>query len=382
MAWTDEMKAAGVGAGIGTGSGLLSSALNWLGQEWQMKKQYEYGEKAADNALQRQKDYYDYTFDKQTPAAYRKLLEDAGLSVGLMYGMQGGGGVSADSSSGPQGGGAGSGTNLMGQNLSGFDAKTAAEIELLKSQTKKNEAEAGESIANMKTIDDLRESLKQKANYDALNTALDYAIKQIKAGDGNDVEYHINGHKVEVKGESLTVRQAIQEFNNTVTQGGLLAAQAKTEEERQNLMRVEAALTGEKEKYYAQTIQISLMEALAMQTNAETNKKFAEIAAGNLSVEERRVAAYEALTEKQREQLESIIKKVEGEADHLKLVDENGEINTEAVLDYCLKLADLALEYRGQDKAAETSKENNKENNKQSMGRMLMMMAIQYYLRK
>lgn len=109
MAWTDEMKAAGVGAGIGTGSGLLGTALNWLAQSWQMGKQYEYGEKAADNALQRQKDYYDYTFDKQTPAAYRKLLEDAGLSVGLMYGMQGGGGVSADSSSGPQGGGAGSG---------------------------------------------------------------------------------------------------------------------------------------------------------------------------------------------------------------------------------------------------------------------------------
>ncbi len=100
--------------------------------------------------------------------AQMKMMEEAGLNPALMYGMSGGGGTTT----GSQGGGSASGGSASGGSASGGSAsagsasgggasmghktmdmsqivgaaKAAAEIKLLNSQTKKNEAEAEKTI--------------------------------------------------------------------------------------------------------------------------------------------------------------------------------------------------------------------------------------------
>lgn len=106
------------GTAVGAANGLLGSLLGGIGlkrkirlqeesqkrlNEQAAKLNYEYGEQSAENAFSRQKEMYDRTFQDQTASAQRKRLEDAGLSVGLMYGGAGGAGGSGQLSSAPQG---------------------------------------------------------------------------------------------------------------------------------------------------------------------------------------------------------------------------------------------------------------------------------------
>ena len=68
----------------------------WGYEKEGMALQYDYNEKAAKATQERNKEIWDYTnFENQ-----RKHLENAGLSVGLMYGN--GGGMQASSSGGSQ----------------------------------------------------------------------------------------------------------------------------------------------------------------------------------------------------------------------------------------------------------------------------------------
>lgn len=65
---------------------------------------YQYGEKAANNADARARAIYT---DLNSPGARVKQLQDAGLSTAMMYGSGGGGGGSAAAATASQGSGAG-----------------------------------------------------------------------------------------------------------------------------------------------------------------------------------------------------------------------------------------------------------------------------------
>lgn len=67
------------------------------------KLNYEYGEKAAENAYRRQMEMYERSYQDQSYSAMRKQMEDAGLSVGLMYGGGGNGGAGGATTGAPQG---------------------------------------------------------------------------------------------------------------------------------------------------------------------------------------------------------------------------------------------------------------------------------------
>lgn len=177
MGWIDAIAStANTITNIGASFG--GAALNNYYQKKAQERAYEYGEKAADNAARRQKEFYDYTFDKNTPAAYRKLLEDAGLSVGLMYGMQGGGGVSADSGSAPQGQGTGSIPNPLTEKL--YDPLVAAQIENIKADTQEKKANAGEITANTATINAIRDYLVENSRLEAAKKWFENIESKIK----------------------------------------------------------------------------------------------------------------------------------------------------------------------------------------------------------
>lgn len=105
----------GLASGI---SGAVGGLLGGIGRKKREKRQlenqiklneaaaktnYEYGEKSAENAYKRQMEMYERSYKDQSYAAMRGQMEDAGLSVGLMYGGSGSGGGAGAMSGAAQG---------------------------------------------------------------------------------------------------------------------------------------------------------------------------------------------------------------------------------------------------------------------------------------
>lgn len=129
------------------------------------KINYKYGEMAAENAFERQQVLYNRTYQDQSYANQVAQMDAAGLSPGLMYGKGGAGGGGAGSTTGaPMGatGAAGAGSaadpNMQLQALMSLrqvrmtERKNEAEINLLNTQAKALEAEAGKNQEETQTI--------------------------------------------------------------------------------------------------------------------------------------------------------------------------------------------------------------------------------------
>lgn len=137
--------------GAGLNAAMSSGTANeqWGNQLRLMDIQNRYNEQMAKNNQQRNKDLWDYTnYENQ-----KQHIKNAGLNPALMYGMGGGGGVSA---SGAQGQGVTQPTDRsveMGLKQQGLGlqlASIASQVDLNKSQAEKNKAEA-DKIAGVDT---------------------------------------------------------------------------------------------------------------------------------------------------------------------------------------------------------------------------------------
>lgn len=137
--------------GAGLNAAMSSGAANeqWGNQLKLMEIQNRYNEQMAKNNQQRNKDLWDYTnYENQ-----KQHIKNAGLNPALMYGMGGGGGVSAN---GAQGQGVTQPTDRsveMGLKQQGLGlqlASIASQVDLNKSQAEKNKAEA-DKIAGVDT---------------------------------------------------------------------------------------------------------------------------------------------------------------------------------------------------------------------------------------
>lgn len=159
---------------IGNASGILN--MLGVGRRKQMRQQkemienaakinYQYGEMAARNAFERQQVLYDRTYQDQSYANQVAQMDAAGLSPGLMYGKGGAGGGGAGSTTGaPMGatGATGAGVaadpNAQLQALMSLrqvrmnERKNEAEINLLNTQAKALEAEAGKNTEETTSI--------------------------------------------------------------------------------------------------------------------------------------------------------------------------------------------------------------------------------------
>lgn len=147
--------------GAGLNAAMSSGTANeqWGNQLKLMDIQNRYNEQMAKNNQQRNKDLWDYTnFENQ-----KQHIKNAGLNPALMYGMGGGGGVSAN---GAQGQGVTQPTDRsveMGLKQQGLGlqlASIASQVDLNKSQAEKNKAEANkiagvDTEAQKATIDNL-----------------------------------------------------------------------------------------------------------------------------------------------------------------------------------------------------------------------------------
>lgn len=211
----------GLTGGLTSGiSGAISGLFGGIGAKKRLKRQvdaqkqlneqaaklnYEYGEKAAENAYQRQMEMYERSYQDQSYSAMRKQMEDAGLSVGLMYGNGGNGGSGGATTGAPQGetGGAQAGTAdspatqqaaaiqqaQLGLGLVSMKKDLAlkdAQIEEINANAEAKRAEAGLAAEKKITEMQQREKFLKKLDEENLKTWLENQITVFKTKFNDD----------------------------------------------------------------------------------------------------------------------------------------------------------------------------------------------------
>lgn len=245
----------GIGQAIGAGLGLINGQLNrnWsekmykqstLDNRRNMALEAGLNEKAAENAQKRAEDFYR---KYQTPEAMKRMLKEAGLSIGLMYGMGGGIGGNGSVTTGQMGGASGqSHGTIMNAPMDIASYMTAmSQAELAKAQARKTNVETDELLGDTKrgelTLQQLEASIdnltsqtdnnkERRALYQA-ETAMKKVLTEI---EGMNLEltketFHekveaigIANKKMQEEITGLKLRNSI-----TKTQEGALKAQAK-----------------------------------------------------------------------------------------------------------------------------------------------------------
>lgn len=173
-------------AAISTGGNILNTFVEQMFAEHNREHNFYYNEKAADNADNRKRAWYQ---DFETPAAMVRQLKEAGLSPSMMYGDMGGSsGVSA-----PQGAGVGGGAYPSGKIL---DPLTIANIANINADTKKKDAER----------DNLEQDTANKGQeYELIGAQINNVLK--------DTEYKQIGIKaMEISNELQSLALKIEQY--------------------------------------------------------------------------------------------------------------------------------------------------------------------------
>lgn len=173
----------GAGGGvIGATGGIISGGLSMIGQRKRNRRAFNQQKKLMNLQFQNQKELNQQSADlalqqwKDTNfPAQMTMIKEAGLSPALFYGMSGGGGTTAQTGSGgsASGGQAPSQPPMdIGAMLSGVT--TAAQVQLMKAQADKAEAEAssirgekgtvGEALINVNLAEALNKRSLAKLN--------------------------------------------------------------------------------------------------------------------------------------------------------------------------------------------------------------------------
>lgn len=225
--------------------------------EQAMALNYQYGEQAAENAYERQLELYKRSYQDQSYSAMRKQMEDAGLSVGLMYGGGASGGAGGATTGAPQGSTSGV-TGGQATKASEMEAlrmqrmalgldlqQKAANIGLTVAQTEKERASANLSRWQAKlteteqiTQEKIRNFVIEGARNDAISSWLDSIAKKWDMEIGPDSPHTVWDEDNEILLESVRLktgsyldRKDAEEINNLVASTASLDADAwlKTE---------------------------------------------------------------------------------------------------------------------------------------------------------
>ena len=317
MGWFgDALKSAGNAAADGLTGGLASGItgaigglFGGIGAKKRMKRQveaqkqlneqaaklnYEYGEKAAENAYRRQMEMYERSYQDQSYAAMRGQMEDAGLSVGLMYGGGGSGGAGGATTGAPQGetGGAEAGRadgpaaqqaaaiqqTQMGLGLVSMKKDLAikdAQIEEINATAARQRAEAALITEQKVTEVQQRDWIVRGAKEIAHTHYIDRLRKEFEdtqpAEEGEDMEWNdsqFGAYKIVYDG-----------MRNQETRVGVLEAISRTNknDEERKAAEALARLNNAKADGYWRELQIELIKGNALAAMAAAQKLNAEM---------------------------------------------------------------------------------------------------------
>lgn len=284
----------GLGSGIvGAGLGLIGSIGAGRRQERAIEAQkeaqmalneqaaklnYQYGERAAENAYNRQLAMYQRSYEDQSYKAMVNQMEDAGLSVGLMYGGNGSGGGAGAMSGAPKGD---TGGAIAGQ---AANAAALMEVENQRRSLALQQASMAKDIQLKDAEIELKKKEADKAAQEALYTE---ALKETE-----NVLREAKANREFWEGRLPWLNNMRQEFEDTTQPGmdhtmevtdsyygshifsskGLLSAQKAgevlkvfaekgTEEQRKVAIAAETALTNEKVKGYWKELEVAIKNA-------------------------------------------------------------------------------------------------------------------------
>lgn len=300
----------GLTGGLASGiSGAIGGLFGGIGAKKRLKRQvdaqkqlneqaaklnYEYGEKAAENAYQRQMEMYERSYQDQSYSAMRQQMEDAGLSVGLMYGGGGNGGAGGATTGAPQGetGGAEAGRAdspaaqqaaaiqqaQLGLGLVSMKKDLAikdAQIKEINATAAKQRAEA-EHITEQKITEvQQRDWIVRGAKEIAHTHYIDRLRKEFEdtqpAENGEDMEWNdaqFGAYKIVYEG-----------MRNQETRIGILEAISRTNknDEERNAAKALARLNNAKADGYWRELQIELIKGNALKAMAAAQKLNAEM---------------------------------------------------------------------------------------------------------
>lgn len=310
MDWS-SIGSSAISAGIGTGLGLIGSIGAGKRQRKAIKAQkeaqkelneqaaqlnYEYGEKAAENAYQRQLAMYQRSYEDQSYQAMVKQMENAGLSVGLMYSGNGSGGGAGAMSGAPK---ADTGGAIAGQavnaaalmevenqrkSLALQQASAAkdiqlkdAEIELKKTEADKSRKEALYTEALTETENMLRNARAHREFWEGRLNWIENLRKQFEDVTTPSEDGELNATE-DMYGNYEIISKAIGTASKAASILKVIA-ETGTEEQRKVAIAAEAALTNEKVKGYWKELEVAIKNAnseaiiaAATKLNSETNR--------------------------------------------------------------------------------------------------------------
>lgn len=247
----------GIAGAVGGGFSALTSSLfgpsvkkqiKWQKQaQMELNQQaadlnYEYGEKAAQNAYDRQMAMYERSYEDQSYKAMRQQMEDAGLSVGLMYGSGASGGGAGSMSGAPQGatGGAVAGDASAGIALALEAEKIRlqkmqvnADVNLKNAEAESARASAEKSGEESETTRQMRavqkELLKQQGMKEWIaNIRNKWQDMEYLLNEDGEPEDYVTEHELygtyAILGKSLNNQSAIAAANAAVLEVDNLAA--------------------------------------------------------------------------------------------------------------------------------------------------------------
>lgn len=249
---------------------------------------YRWGEKAAENAFKRQMEAYERSYRDQSYAAMRKQMEEAGLSVGLMYGGSGSGGGSGFMTQGPMG-------QAHGANAGKADspaeqwAMRANQIELglnlanlkkqgdvLDTQRDKNAADAEKAREEAVTERELRPAKKKELFYAGRNEYIDNIRKMFEDMDSESERWSLDAYDDFYGDHSITSKRLPTKKESA----DIIKVLAESEEKKGQAenARALAELNTEAKKYLFTNALANLIQASAAEmsgqaaiVNAKTN---------------------------------------------------------------------------------------------------------------
>lgn len=310
MDWS-SIGSSAISAGIGTGLGMIGNIGAGRRQRKAIEAQknaqkelneqaaqinYEYGEKAAENAYQRQLAMYQRSYEDQTYGAMVDQMKDAGLSVGLMYGGSGSGGGAGAMSGAPK---ADTGGAIAGQ---AANAAALMEVENQRKSLALQQVSMAKDIQLKDAEIRLKEKEADKAGKEALYTE---ALTETE-----NILRNAKAHREFWEGRLNWIENLRKQFEDVTTpneNGELKAtedmygnyeiiskaigtaskaasilkviAETGTEEQRKIAIAAEAALTNEKAKGYWKELEVAIKNAnseaiiaAATKLNSETNR--------------------------------------------------------------------------------------------------------------
>lgn len=283
----------GISGAIGTGLGLLGSIGAGKRQRKAIEAQknaqkelneqavelnYEYGEKAAENAYERQLAMYNRSYEDQTYKTMKKQMEEAGLSVGLMYGGNGSGGGAGAMSGAPKAdtGGAVAGQAANAAALMEVENQKKAlalqqasmakdiqlkdaEIELKKKEAEKAGKESLYTEALTETEDVLRNAKAHREFWEGRISWIENLRKQFEDVTTPSEDGELNATE-DMYGNYEIISKAIGTASKAASVLKVVA-ETGTEEQRKVCLAAEAALANEKAKGYWKELEVAIKNA-------------------------------------------------------------------------------------------------------------------------